>query len=122
MMFSKLHDVRRHFPVPTLYNSSVAFCGQMGGEAQLTSKLIIVRLTHSFFFPVRGLTELTREGEVQSGGSQMARRVRPSVRPFVRSRVEVMAFPKLFPPQTYHVHAFRDDQLGGRKPDHCGRV
>ena len=58
-----------------------------------------------YSFPVRGLTELNREGEVTVWGGEMARRVRPSVRP-------LKSFPPLFPPRTCHVHAFRND-LGG---------
>ena len=57
--------------------------------------------------PVRGLTELTREGEVPVWGVKWpVVSVRPSVRP--------KSFPKLFPPRTCHVHAFRND-LGGIK-------
>ena len=51
---------------------------------------------------MRGLTELTREGEVTVWGLKSSI---VSVRP-------VKSSPKVFPPRTCHVHAFRDD-LGG---------
>ena len=61
--------------------------------------------------PVRGLTELTREGEVPVWGVKWpVVSVRPSVRPSLRPSVRPKSFPNLFPPRTCHVHAFRDDE------------
>ena len=96
-------DIEFIYKIVELDNDSLRRCFRLFME---TYDLYIKELS----LPVRGLTELTREGEVPVWGVKWpVVSVRPSVRP--------KPFPKLFPPRTCHVHAFRNN-LGGINYSH----
>ena len=80
-------------------------CHATGNPYRTPGSLLPIFLL-PIFSPRARFNGVNPRGRGSSLGGEMARRVRPSVL--------LKPFPKLFPPRTCHVHAFRND-LGGIK-------